>query len=86
MNIQIIVTYIVGLLLFLTLMLALANNKDETGKKPLAKVRVPVKKGSRPIIDPDAGDSDNTTGIIPWDWVIAAVIAMYFISVLALGR
>jgi hypothetical protein len=86
MNIQMIITYIVGLLLFLILMSVLVNSKDESGAKPLAKVRVPVKKGSRRIIEPDDRDGDQSTAIIPWDWIIAAVIAMYFITVLAVAR
>jgi len=86
MNIQLIVNYIVGLLLFLILMLVLANKKDESGAKPLAKVRVPVKRGERPSIDPNDKDGEDATGIIPWDWIIAAIIAMYFITFLAVAR
>jgi hypothetical protein len=86
MNVQMIVTYIVGLVLFLILMSVLAKKKGESGAKPLAKVRVPVRNGRQRYIDPEDKGGEDANGIIPWDWIIAAVIAMYFVTVLAVAR
>jgi hypothetical protein len=86
MNVQMIVTYIVGLVLFLVLMSILAKKKGESGEKSLVKVRVPVRNGHRPVLQPDDKGGEDANGIIPWDWIIAAVIAMYFITVLAVAR
>jgi ABC-type antimicrobial peptide transport system permease subunit len=86
MNVQMIIAYIVGLVLFFILMSVLAKKRGESGAKSLAKVRVPIKNGRQRYIGPDDKGGENAKGVIPWDWIIAAIITVYFVTVLAVAR